>query len=348
MEALLRHFFPEARLLASQPLGKGNINDTYRIDFQWDGAAHTYVLQRLNQHVFPQTAALMDNLCRVCAHLSAQPDYAYRVVAPCRTTDGQHWCSDANGQPWRMFPFVAGSFAPEALPDVAVAREAGRAYGAFARALRHFPASALHETIPGFHDTERRWAYFEQCLRQATAERSRPAEPELAAIREALPVFETIAHLKKSGHLPLRVTHNDAKAGNILFDENTHKALAVIDLDTVMPGTLLSDFGDMVRSFSPDQPEDAPAGSLPQLRSAVLQALHEAFLAETADFLHPAEKEHLMLGAAWMTGEQALRFLSDWLAGDVYYKTRYPGQNLDRARNQLALFRHLAAFRPVP
>jgi thiamine kinase-like enzyme len=147
--------------------------------------------------------------------------------------------------------------------------------------------------------------------------------------------------LKPSGELPLRVTHNDTKAGNVLFDINSHKALAVIDLDTVMPGTILSDFGDMVRTFAPDKGEDNPTAV--SLRQEVVTALLEGFLSETGDWLSSAERKHLMLGAAWITGEQALRFLTDWLAGDVYYKIQYPEHNLIRARNQLALFRVILA-----
>ena len=147
--------------------------------------------------------------------------------------------------------------------------------------------------------------------------------------------------MKKSGGLPLRVTHNDTKAGNVLFDKDTNKALAVIDLDTVMPGTILSDFGDMVRTFAPDREEDDPEAV--QLREDILDALTEGFLSQTADFLTETERKYLLYGAAWMTGEQALRFLTDWLAGDVYYKIQNPEHNLVRARNQLALFRVILA-----
>ena len=139
-----------------------------------------------------------------------------------------------------------------------------------------------------------------------------------------------------SRNLPLRVTHNDTKAGNVLFSSHTHKAVAVIDLDTVMPGAILSDFGDMVRTFVPDKMEDDPTEIT--LNSAILEALTSGFLSETADFLTSAEKDHLLLGGAWITGEQALRFLTDWLAGDIYYKIQYPSHNLVRTRNQLAVF----------
>ena len=161
-------------------------------------------------------------------------------------------------------------------------------------------------------------------------------EAEIESMFLAKPVFDQISQLKKSGDLPLRVAHNDTKAGNVLFDTQTHKAVSVIDLDTVMPGTLLSDFGDMVRTFVPNCTEDST--SIPAQRTEVLEALKRGFLTETEAFLTQIEKDNLMLGGAWIIGEQALRFLTDWLAGDVYYKIKSPKHNLVRAQNQQALF----------
>ena len=162
---------------------------------------------------------------------------------------------------------------------------------------------------------------------------------------QAKPIFDQISSLKSSGTLPLRVTHNDTKAGNVLLDSASGRALAVIDLDTVMPGTILSDFGDMVRTFVPDRYEDDPDTENLTLRMEILEALTEGFLSQTADFLTAAEREYLMLGASWIVGEQALRFLTDYLAGDPYYKTNYPEHNLVRARNQISVVSSLRSLR---
>lgn len=277
----------------------------------------------------------MENTSRVCRHLATKADYPYQIVAPLPTLEGDMLHRDEAGNYWRAFPFVPDSFAPEGLSDPHIACEAARAYGAFARALCDFPAHTLVETIPGFHDTDRRWQAFLQILDENPACRAALCLPEIEAIFEAKTIFDNISRLKKSGELPLRVAHNDTKAGNVLFNRNTRRALAVIDLDTVMPGTLLSDFGDMVRTFVPDCGEDATQA--PRLRIEVLNALTDAFLEETTSFLTETERENLLLGASWIVGEQALRFLADWLAGDVYYKTRSPQHNLERARNQLAV-----------
>lgn len=334
LEIITRRLLSFDRWVGCAAFGNGNINDTYRVDVEQEGEQRSFLLQRLNHLVFREPEVVMQNIRSVCEYLRQQ-DYPYQVAAPLTTPGGTLLERDDTGNYWRIFPFLKNTFSPEGLADVDMACKAACAYGAFARALRHFPAEELAETIPGFHDTDRRWANFLEVLHKDPAGRVRESRAEIEAMFAAKPVFDRVSELKKSGELPRRVTHNDTKAGNVLFDAGTRQALAVIDLDTVMPGTILSDFGDMVRTFAPDRQEDDP--STPDLRMEVLEALREGFLAETRDFLTPEEKENLFLGAAWITGEQALRFLTDWLAGDVYYKIRRPDHNLARTRNQQAL-----------
>lgn len=340
MRQIAEKFFKIDRWIGAAPIGSGNINDTYRIDFEQNGVQKTCLLQRLNHVVFRQPEAVMQNICRVTAHLQ-QSQFPYASPAPLPALDGQFFQKIAENY-WRCFPFLENTYAPEGQADPKTAHEAARAYGAFARALRDFPAHELAETIPGFHDTDQRWEVFLKTLDENPTGRVEAAQAEIAAMFSAKPVFEKISYLKKSGALPLRVTHNDTKAGNVLFDVQTRRAVAVIDLDTVMPGVILSDFGDMVRTFVPDKKEDDPTRVT--VRTEMLAALTDGFLAETADFLQPEEQSNLLLGGAWITGEQALRFLTDWLAGDVYYKIQHPEHNLVRSRNQLALFEALRAL----
>lgn len=342
LNALARHFFRFDRWVGARPIGNGHINDTYRIDFEENGTARAFVLQRLNHEVFRQPEAVMDNIQRVTGYLAAQPGYPLAALAPVLTEGGYSFHLDSAGNYWRVFPLLENTFAPETIASPTEAHEAACAYGAFARALRDFPAHTLAETIPGFHDTDRRWQVFEEILEKNPVGRCISAQPEIAAIQQAKPVFDQISHLKSSGALPLRVTHNDTKAGNVLLDSASGRAAAVIDLDTVMPGTILSDFGDMVRTFVPDRYEDDPDIKSLILRTEILDALTAGFLSETADFLSDTERAHLMLGASWIVGEQALRFLTDYLAGDPYYKIRYPEHNLMRARNQLKVTALLA------
>lgn len=331
---IARSFFNFDTFISLNPVGDGHINDTYRLIFEQNGQQKTVLLQRLNHLVFRQPEVVTDNTNRICDYLATQ-DYPYRIAQPLPGLDGAFLQRDAAGNFWRVFTFLDHTYAPEGLSEPLVAYEAACAYGAFAYALRHFPANTLVETIPGFHDTDRRWAVLLNILETDPAGRVAGTKPEIEALFEFKPIFDKISALKRSGAIPLRVSHNDTKAGNVLFDQNTRKAVAVIDLDTVMPGTILSDFGDMVRTFAPDGPEDAAV--LPNIRWEIVEALKKGFLEKTASFLLPAEKEHLMLGAVWMAGEQALRFLTDWLAGDVYYKIKFPEHNLLRCRNQIRL-----------
>lgn len=340
MQTLLQHFFDCDHYISAVPIPGGNINDTYEVRVVQQGQPQSWLLQRLNHHVFQTPEAVMENLKKVADHLHGS-QYPYAVPAPMPTKQGDYLHKDADGNYWRVFPFIPNAFVPEGQVTPDIAKQAAQTYGAFANALRDFPVGLLAETIPGFHDTMKRWAYFEAVLSQDLMGRKSSVTQEIDALMGLKPVFEQVAQLKASGALPLRVTHNDTKAGNILFNRDTHRPVAVIDLDTVMPGTILSDFGDMVRTFTPDHPEgyDGPV----TCRADILKAIHEGFLSETAHFLTSTEQEHLLLGGLWITGEQALRFLSDYLAGDAYYKIQYPDHNLVRARNQLSLCTALGA-----
>jgi hypothetical protein len=335
MIEIARLFFQFDHFHGAKSIGSGHINDTYQLVFELDGVPQRVLFQRLNHLVFKQPELVTANTLLVCQHLSTQ-DYPYQIARPLPAQDGSWIRKDADGNYWRAFSFIENSFTPEGTTDPHIAYEAARAYGAFSRALSNFPAQSLAETIPGFHDTDRRWDVFLKVIKADPVHRVQDSQQEISAMFAAKPVFDQISHLKSSGELPLRVAHNDTKAGNVLFDQTTKRALAIIDLDTVMPGTILSDFGDMVRTFAPDQAEDSI--QKPSLRPDVLDALTKGFLEQTGSFLTQTERENLMLGAAWMIGEQALRFLTDWLAGDVYYKISSPQHNLVRAQNQLALF----------
>lgn len=335
---IIHIFLPAVLVRAITPIGNGNINDTKRVDYIESGAKKSLILQCLNHAVFKQPEQVMHNLRCVNAQLRKQSAYPYRVIEALVAPNGRDLVQDEAGNYWRAFPFVEDIYTPEGKVGPAVAFEAACAFGRFAAAFRDFPSSSLYETIPGFHDTDQRWAVFEKILQQKeNKQRQQTAQAEIAQLLDLKPVFEQISRLKNEGSLPLRVTHNDTKAGNILMHQSTHKAVAVIDLDTVMPGTVLSDFGDMVRTFVPNLYEDDANIHDLYLQKEVLSALREGYLAGAAELLTALETAHLMLGSLWICGEQALRFGTDYLAGDVYYKTRYPEHNLVRTKNQLAL-----------
>jgi Ser/Thr protein kinase RdoA (MazF antagonist) len=222
-----------------------------------------------------------------------------------------------------------------------VAREAARAFGAFVRLLVDCPGASLHETIPGFHDTARRIAALEDAARRDPCGRAGEARDDIAYVLAERAIAGVLPPLVTAGEIPVRVVHNDAKITNVLFDERTGAAVCVIDLDTVMPGLVLHDFGDMVRSMASPTDEDDPDPGRVDARPDFVVALAEGFLAEAGSALTPVERRSLVLAGRLIVLEQAARFLCDYLDGDRYYHVARPGHNLDRTRAQLALYRSL-------
>lgn len=335
---------PGSKVLSISALGQGNINDTYAVACE---GQQDIVLQRLNHLIFTEPEAVMHNIETVCRFLNTQNTAIY-TPAPLLTNAGQNLLRDPDGNYWRAFPMIGNIYTPDAVKNADEAFEIARGYGLFSRALFNFPATELRETLPGFHDTLKRWNAYQQILQADPVGRRAECIAETEAIAAMLPIFEKIHALKQSGALPLRVTHNDTKSGNVLLDKDSGKAVAIIDLDTLMPGVLLSDFGDLVRTAASNQYEDDPDTEAMQIRVDILENLRAGFLESLQDVLRETERQYLNTGALWIVGEQALRFFSDHLAGDRYYKIKYPGHNLVRARNQIRLFQllqdHLNGF----
>jgi Ser/Thr protein kinase RdoA (MazF antagonist) len=344
IETIVFQFFPYATQIEIFTIGFGNINDTFRIDFEEKNQKNSVLLQRLNHKIFKKPYELMSNWDAVAAFLQ-NSDYPYKVPMPIKSKKGDSIYMTEEGEYWRVFSFFKNTLTPENNPSPELAYEAAYAYGVFLRSLAAFDAQNLHETIPDFHNTDKRWQYFLEVVEKDAVGRCAGAQKEIAAIFKLLPIFKKISTLKHKGKLPLRATHNDTKAGNILLDRETGKPVAIIDWDTIMPGTVLSDFGDMVRSLSSNLSEDDPNIEKMKLQETVIQSMCAGFMKATDGFLTPSEKENLFLGGQWIIGEQALRFFSDYLAGDVYYKTKYENHNLIRTQNQLALFKKITAFK---
>ncbi len=336
MEQVIRQFFDFQNLVSARPFGTGHINDTFKVEIEEAGAVKSYLLQRLNHNVFRQPEAVMRNIHLVAEHLSRQ-DYPLKILAPLPTLSGDFLYRDEAGNYWRAFPFFEKTTTFDKVETPEQAFEAARAFGAFARALDGMDASQLQATIPGFHDGLGRLAYFKKVLKKAAPERLAEAKEEVDEVLQNQLIFNKIANLV----LPQRAIHHDTKINNLLFDAQTLKAACVIDLDTVMPGVILSDFGDMMRTFTSAADEDEADVSKVEMRMPVFEALSEGFLSEIGGLLTLAERANLTEGGRWLTLMQAVRFLADYLEGDVYYKTKYPAHNLVRTRNQLALFRSM-------
>lgn len=335
-------FAPGASLAAAGRLGRGHINDTFLVELAGAGAPGRLVLQRLNRRVFPDPGAVMANLERVLDHLHrrlADLDpgaRARRVLTLVRTADGAAFARDAGGDVWRATEFIGGAHPCTGAGGPAEAGRAAAAFGEFLRLLGDYDGPPLVETIPGFHDTRRRVTVLHEAVARDAAGRAAGcrAEIDLALAREGL--ASVLPALREAGLVRERVTHNDTKLDNVLVDDATGAALAVLDLDTVMPGLVLADFGDMVRSGVSGGREDDPDPARQEVDPALFEALVRGFVAGIGEELSPPEVDHLAAAGRVITYETGVRFLTDHLDGDAYFSVQRDGHNLDRARAQFA------------
>ena len=329
-------FFPGRTIAGIAAYGTGHINDTYRIGLLVDGDEQAYLLQRINQQVFRRPEEVMANIQTAYRHLAHFPELDC-LLQPLPAVDGQPFFRDEQGEVWRVFPFFAGTFSPERAESEDEACEAARVIGRFLSRLSSLDPALVYYTIPDFHHSLKRLRRFDEVVRADPAGRKRAAQDAIAELRRHQALFEQVDRLD----VPLRVVHNDTKISNVLFQRESGRACGVIDWDTIMPGTLLSDFGDLVRSAAATLDENAADIERVEIDMPVFDALCRGFIPELRGTATPLELEHLVTGARWITLEQALRFLTDFLEGDPYYKTAYSTQNLVRARNQLQLFRSM-------
>ena len=335
------------RFVGAAPHGNGHINDTFIVATQADAGPARSILQRVNDRVFRNVPALMENLSRVTRHIGDHAPSRVRAPQPIPTRAGALWHQDAEGAYWRSFAFVDRATAHDRLADPRHAFEVARGFGLFQHALVDLPGPRLHETIPGFHDTRRRFEALRRAIAQDSAGRAAacPGEIAFAMDREAL--CDVLLDLLAAGALPERVAHNDAKPNNALLDDASGRCVCVIDLDTVMPGTALFDFGDLVRSATNAADEDERDLSLVSMRMEIFDGLARGYASASRSFLTGTERAHLAFVGKLITYENGLRFLADHLEGDVYYKIRRPSHNLDRCRNQFALVRSIEEQEPA-
>jgi len=332
-----RQFQIEGDFLRATPYGSGHINDTYCAIFDQSGVSRRMLLQRINTGIFGNPAALMENIQRVTSHLAAQldgqPDSTRRVLNLIPTRDGRAWHQDGEGNDWRAYCFIGNARTYDTVKSTQQAYEAAKAFGQFQKMLAGLASPRLHDTIPDFHHTPKRFAAFERALAADEANRASGAKAEV----EFALTHQSIASVLIDANLPERVTHNDTKLNNVMFDDTTGKGLCVVDLDTVMPGLALYDFGDMVRTGTSPVDEDEQDLDKVSMQFPMFEALARGYLEAAGSFLTEAEKRHLVFAGKLITFEQGIRFLTDYLAGDTYYKVHRQGQNLDRCRTQFKL-----------
>ena len=335
--AVMRQFAISGEFVAAAPYGTGHINDSYCVVFDRAGAQARYILQRINHHVFNNPVAVMENIQRVTSHLGAQvagePDSERRVLTLIPACDGRVWHLDAEGNYWRAYRFIESARTYDAVESAEQAHQAARAFGRFQKLLVDLPAPRLHDTIPDFHHTPKRFTALERAIAVDAASRVSLAAREI----EFAFARKSITHVLLDANLPERVTHNDTKINNVMLDDATGEGICVIDLDTVMLGSTLYDFGDMVRTMTSSASEDECDLSQVTMQFPLFEALARGYLSSAGIFLTDAEKQLLVFSGKLITFEQGIRFLTDYLAGDVYYKVHREGHNLDRCRTQFKL-----------
>ena len=320
-------FSIEGTVLDISPTGNGHINDTYLVVTD----SGRYILQRINTHVFRSPDQLMHNIKTVT-------DYMHSRLQIIMTHDGGLFAVTPDGC-WRMMTYIDNSYTCERVDDPEKFREIGRAYGSFIHDLAGFPAEELYKTIEGFHDTRRRFEQFMQACEEDPLGRKNTAREEVRFACEHEKDTDVLNDCVRRGEIPVRVTHNDTKINNVLLDRDTGKAVCVTDLDTVMPGLAVNDFGDAIRSGAPTGKEDDDPGKV-RLDLDLYRSYAAGFLEGCPD-LTDKEIELMPVGAKLMTLECGIRFLTDYIEGDHYFKTEYPEHNLVRCRAQFRLVQEM-------
>lgn len=334
---IAREFQIGGELVEAMPYGSGHINDTFCLAYDQSGARVRYILQRINHKVFQNPRGLMENIQRVTCHLAGklarEPDFIRRGLTLIPARDDRPYILDARGGYWRTYLFIERAQCYDAVQSTQQAFEAARAFGHFQKLLADLPAPRLHDTVPDFHHTPKRFAALENAIQEDIVNRAHTAKAEIEfALRH-----KSMTSVLLDANLPERVTHNDTKLNNVMLDEVTGEGICVIDLDTVMPGFALYDFGDMVRTTTSPVKEDEQDLSKVKMQYSMFEALARGYLASASSFLTKAEKSLLAFSGKLITFEIGIRFLRDYLVGDSYFKVHREAHNLDRCRAQFKL-----------
>lgn len=332
------HFDTAVTVTGCAPYGNGHINDTFLINSKTaDGKDKRYILQSVNTNVFKEPRQVMHNIEKVTSFLKTRTDDPRRVMSLVYTVDGTAFYNDPDGRYWRLYDFIEDSLCldlPETPEDF---YQSAVAFGQFQSYLNEFPVNELFETIPDFHNTPDRYQKFLKAVENDVCGRAKDVAEEIEFVKERQDFYSVLFDSHKAGRLPLRVTHNDTKINNVMLDKATRTALCVIDLDTIMPGFSVTDFGDSIRFGASTAAEDEKDLSKVWMDLGLFESYAKGFLTGCGGLL---SKDEIMLmpeGAKMMTIECGMRFLTDYLEGDTYFKTKYPEHNLDRCHTQFKL-----------
>jgi hypothetical protein len=325
--------------------GSGHINDTYAVTFEEATGPVRYILQRINHDIFRQPTAVMSNIERVTQHLrskleaAGEADIDRRTLTLIPTIEGGSYFVDEEGNHWRLYVFIEKATTYDKIETADQAFQEARAFGLFTQQLSDLSGDPLAETIPHFHDTRRRFDDLQAAIEADACNRARDVLPELEFARSRESMVDVLVGLQRRGEIPTIVTHNDTKLNNVMIDDATGEGICVIDLDTVMPGLSLYDFGDMVRTAARPCAEDEEDPRKAVARMDLFEACVRGYLGAVGSAMNQVEKDHMVFSVKLITLEIGLRFLTDYLQGDVYFKTGYPDHNLRRARVIMAMMR---------
>ena len=344
LERVGKAFCIEGQFLGYETIQMGNVNKTYKVHFRKSGGGEkSYLIQKVNTYAFRDPVGLMNNIDKVTEHIRRKNPGGTALHFH-HTADRKTYLMEGEGF-WRMTNFIP-SVTYDTVPDPSLAVSAGRAFGRFQMELSDFSPEELIETIPNFHNTRWRYEQLLQAIRENRAGRLEEVQEEIDYLLSVQTLACTLTDLQQAGQLPLRVTHNDTKVNNVLFDPETLEALTVIDLDTVMPGLVGHDFGDAIRFGANRTEEDCRQLDQVGIDLEMFRCFADGFLSVTAGVLTDTEKDTLALSAFVMTVEVAVRFLADFLDGDLYFNIKYPEHNLVRTRCQITLARDMLANMP--
>jgi len=333
--------------LSGVEIQSGHINTTYLATYEEEGEGEfRYILQRINEHVFKDPYAVIQNVSRVTRHINRKVlrrknDAGGQTLNLYPGRDGKVSAEGPSGGVWRCYNFIEGCATYDVVENTRQAYEAGKAFGAFQDLVSDLPTDRIVETIPDFHNTPVRYARLMEVIEADPQGRASGVADEIAFIREREGIVSKLRDHLEAGDLSERITHNDTKLNNVMIDKTTDEAVCVIDLDTVMPGLPLYDFGDLIRTATSPAEEDEKDLSKVTMRMSMFEPLVEGYLAAARGFLSPLEIDLLPFSGRLISLEVGIRFLTDYLEGDVYFKVNHEGHNLDRCRTQLALVRSI-------
>lgn len=343
IEQIISNFKIDGEFIGIKPFGNRHINETFLVTFNQAGLKTEYIFRKINKYVFKNPVIVVDNTVNVINHITkklmeaGESNISNHVMELIETKDSKYYFIDAQDDYWCSVVFIKDAYTVEYVETSEQAYQAARTFGRFQNQLIDADVNEYKDSIPNFHNLESRLIAFDIAVKENSVGRIKDASKEIELANSFRFISEKIINLIKNNELPIRITHNDTKINNVMLNKETNEGECVIDLDTVMPGTVLYDFGDMIRTSTSPVEEDEKDISKVTMRLDIFEALAKGYLEELAEALTEVEISNLIYGAKVIVYEQAIRFLTDYIMNDVYYSISYPEHNLIRTRTQLAL-----------